>query len=395
MPTVLVVSSLLVTVVANTVIVSGGDMCSPETCKARDNCLCASTRPPNNLTVAEMPQFVTLSFDGAVNWGNMPFYRDLLAPTKRKNKRSGCNIGVTFFVSYEYVDYPSVHELHHNGHEIALRSISDSPFLDYWKNLSSEGWKDEIFSQRALIAKSADVPASDIVGMRAPLLVTGGDNSYRMINETELEYDSSLPHLRTRGRQDPVFPYTLDYGPQTFCVIPPCPELRYKGLWTIPMNVLFGKRKVDGQLREFPCSTLEGCVPLPKTEGDTFDYLQSNFMDFYGHNKAPFPVFLRQGWLENPERNAGFRKFLDWLLTKDDVFVVTIREVIKFMRNPRPLSKYQEDRCHKAIAPSTKCTRPVQCVYKRVKIVDVIRDRWIRVCASCPGAYPWVGFRVF
>ncbi|XP_042146904.1 chitin deacetylase 8 isoform X2 [Ixodes scapularis] len=347
MPTVLVVSSLLVTVVANTVIVSGGDMCGPETCKARDNCLCATTRPPNNLTVTEMPQFVTLSFDGAVNWGNMPFYRDLLAPTKRKNKRSGCNIGATFFVSHEYVDYPSVHELHHNGHEIALRSISDSTFLDYWKNLSSEGWKDEIFSQRALIAKLADVPASDIVGMRAPLLVTGGDNSYRMINETELKYDSSLPHLRIRGHQDPVFPYTLDYGPQTACVIPPCPELR------------------------------------------------SNFMDFYGSNKAPFPIFLRQGWLRNAERNAGFLKFLDWLLTKDDVFVVTIREVIKFMRNPRPLRKYQEDRCHKEIAPSTKCTRPVQCIYKRVKIVDAIKDRWVRVCASCPGAYPWVGFRDF
>ncbi|EEC04495.1 serotonin receptor, putative [Ixodes scapularis] len=104
-------------------------------------------------------------------------------------------------------------------------------------------------------------------------------------------------------------------------------------------------------------------------------------MDFYGRNKAPFPIFLRQGWLRNPERNAGFLKFLDWLLTKDDVFVVTIREVIKFMRNPRPVSKYQEDRCHEEIAPSIKCTRPVQCIYKRVKIVDAIKDRWLRQIA--------------
>ncbi|CAN7986912.1 unnamed protein product [Ixodes hexagonus] len=249
-------------------------ICEPEECKGSDNCVCASTLPPSNLTVSEMPQFVTLAFDGAVNSANMPFYRELLAPTKRKNKRSGCNIRATFFLNYEYVDYPSVHELHHNGHEIALRSISDSSNMNYWKNLSSKGWKAEIYDQRTLIARSADIPASDIIGMRAPLLVTGGDNSYRMINETELQYDSSIPHLRVRGQQNPVFPYTLNYGLQTVCLIPPCPKGKYGGLWTFPMNVFFRNRTSEGELREFPCSTVDGCVPLPENETDTFDYLK-------------------------------------------------------------------------------------------------------------------------
>ncbi|CAN7986910.1 unnamed protein product [Ixodes hexagonus] len=102
-------------------------------------------------------------------------------------------------------------------------------------------------------------------------------------------------------------------------------------------------------------------------------------MEFYGNNKAPFPIFLHQGWLANPKRQVGFLKFIDWLLAKDDVFFVTLTEVIKFMQSPKPLSRYREYKCYKDIVPSTMCTRPVQCVYKRVKIAGVIRDRWTRL----------------
>ncbi|EEC06887.1 hypothetical protein IscW_ISCW004519 [Ixodes scapularis] len=78
--------------------------------------------------------------------------------------------------------------------------------------------------ERDLLANHAAIPASDIVGMRAPLLQTGGDNTYKMLKENGFLYDSSIPHNRVKNGGKPMFPYTLDYGLQTDCIITPCPE---------------------------------------------------------------------------------------------------------------------------------------------------------------------------
>ncbi|EEC09664.1 hypothetical protein IscW_ISCW007720 [Ixodes scapularis] len=94
------------------------EQCNFNNCKL-PNCLCESTKPP----VDDMPQFVMLTFDDAVNQVNMKFYQELLADPKRKNKASGCRIAATFFASGDYLDYPSVNELYRMGNEIALHSI--------------------------------------------------------------------------------------------------------------------------------------------------------------------------------------------------------------------------------------------------------------------------------
>ncbi|KAM7294033.1 chitin deacetylase 8-like [Ixodes scapularis] len=370
------------------------DKCDPERCKASGNCVCASTDPPNKMNVQDTPQLVTLSFDGAIHEGNMPFYRELLDGTqKRKNKKSGCKIGATFFVNHEYLDYTAVHELHNSGSEIGLRSITLNGTSDYWSKLGTDGWKAEMVGERDLLANHAAIPASDIVGMRAPLLQTGGDNTYAMLKENGFLYDSSIPHNRVKNGGKPMFPYTLDHGLQTECIIAPCPENKYPGLWTVPMNVWFQENDIEGLKMYFPCSTIGGCVPPPDTADETYEFLMANFKEFYENNRAPFPMFLHEGWLHGGERREGFLKFIDWLLTKDDVFIVTLKEVIEFMKNPKPVNSYKESRCLTEVMPSDKCTRPETCHYRKVKIGDDIGDRKMKTCVDCAPHYPWVSLR--
>ncbi|CAN8025802.1 unnamed protein product [Ixodes persulcatus] len=298
------------------------DVCDVRTCDANPNCSCISMKPPAGLTMDTMPQFVMLTFDDAVNEGNIHFYRELLGSGKRKNKATGCDITATFFVSAEYLNYQYVHELYTWRNEIASHSITHVPNQPYWQRLNASVWKAEIVGERDMLDHYGRIPAGDVVGMRAPFLETGGDGSHVMLRDNGFLYDASIPYKRPNRTSPPIYPYTLDYGLQTKCTIPPCPEGKYPGLWTVPMNVLFAKRDFHGSPLEEPCSMADACVPVPDTANAT-----SNFDDFYNTNKAPFPVFLHEAWLKDPERKAGYLKFVDWLLTKDDVLVVTIKEV--------------------------------------------------------------------
>ncbi|CAN8025800.1 unnamed protein product [Ixodes persulcatus] len=360
------------------------NVCDVRTCDANPNCSCISMKPPAGLTMDTMPQFVMLTFDDAVNEGNIHFYRELLGSGKRKNKATGCDITATFFVSAEYLNYQYVHELYTRRNEIASHSITHVPNQPYWQRLNASGWKAEIVGERDMLHHYGRIPAGDVVGMRAPFLETGGDGSHVMLRDNGFLYDASIPYRRPNRTSPPIYPYTLDYGLQTKCTIPPCPEGKYPGLWTVPMNALFAKRDFHGSPLEEPCSMADACMPVPETANATFGFLKSNFDDFYNTNKAPFPVFLHEAWLKDPERKAGYLKFVDWLLTKDDVLVVTIKEVIEFMRNPKPLKAYGSPDCSDKELPT--CV-PHTCVYNKT-ILD--GQRIMHSCTACPLRYPWL-----
>ncbi|KAH9364237.1 hypothetical protein HPB48_004501 [Haemaphysalis longicornis] len=317
-----------------------------------------------------MPQFVMLTFDDAVNKVNMAFYRDLLNNPKRKNTRNGCSIAATFFVSAEYLDYEAVNQLHSWGNEIALHSISTQ-------------WEREVMDERSMLTAFANVPASDVIGFRGPFLFTGGDQGFSMLHKN-LRYDSTLVHQRFRGER-PVYPYTMDFGFRRTCSVAPCPEGSYPGLWVVPLNVYFAKNEEGA----FSCAMADACLPQPDTAKDTFEYLKSNFGEFYTTNRAPFPVFLHEAYLRHPQRKAGYLKFVDWLLEKDDVYLVTATEVLRFMEDPKPLSDYGKRACSRRNegGANTTCPRPTTCWYKNTPPGG---ERYMRTCSQCPKNYPWV-----
>ncbi|CAN8025917.1 unnamed protein product, partial [Ixodes persulcatus] len=349
------------------------------------SCTCISTAPPAGLAVKEMAQFVMLTFDDNINTANMPFYKRLLGGLKRKNKANGCSIAATFFASAEYLDYKLVHELYAGGNEIALHTISHKTSPKYWNDLDTAGWEREVVDERKMIEKFADVPAKDVNGFRAPFLLTGGDNGFRML-QRHLTFDSSLVHQRY-PEEPPFFPYTLDYGFKRACVVGPCPQDSYPGLWEVPLNVFFKDRDVAGTVMRMPCPMVDGCVPHPTSANETFDYLRSNFEAFYEVNRAPLPVFVHEAWLRDPAREEGYLRFVDWMLEKEDVFLVTVSEVLEFMRNPKPIGAYKQRHCEKSV-PKVTCMRSKNCAFLTTQFGSA---RYMRTCsASCPENYPWV-----
>ncbi|XP_040079261.1 mucin-17 [Ixodes scapularis] len=244
--------------------------CNPVNCKLPD-CMCETTKHP----VDDIPQFVMLTFDDAVNQENMKFYQELLADPKRKNKVGGCRIAATFFASGDYLDYPSVNELHRMGNEIALHSISHQTDngKSYWNGLDTEKWEREVVDERKMVAKYANVSEDDIRGLRGPFLFTGGDAGFRMLHR-HFDYDCTLIHKRDGPYDAPVFPYTLDYGFQKPCMVKECPNDSYPGLWTVPLNYLFRKYQEGGVDKYGHCSMADACQPELKTSSETFEYLR-------------------------------------------------------------------------------------------------------------------------
>uniref|UniRef100_A0A090X8N1 Putative peritrophic membrane chitin binding protein n=2 Tax=Ixodes ricinus TaxID=34613 RepID=A0A090X8N1_IXORI len=348
------------------------EMCNPDNCKL-PNCWCESTRPP----VEDMPQFVMLTFDDAVTQENMKFYQELLGDPKRKNQASGCRIAATFFVSAEYLDYPSVNELYRMGNEIALHSISHyiDPSGNYWNNLNTTGWVAEVVDERLMVVRSTPRFPHETSGVSGvPFSSPGGDAGFRMLH-SHFDYDSTLIHKRDGPYDAPVFPYTLNHGFRRPCMVHKCPNDTYPGLWTVPLNYLF--RRNDDKYN--PCAMADSCLPQPETSKDIFEYLRFNFENFYHTNRAPFPVFLHEA--RPRQRTEGRLPSLRGLAPRrtEDVHLVTVSEVLDFMRDPKPKESYAQRHCTKEDLPESTCPKWKRCHYP-----TTLRggERYMRICGT-------------
>lgn len=190
--------------------IANAEKCRKTNCFPPD-CRCSQAGIPGNLTFDEAPQFVYLTFDDAVHSQNIDFIRQIFREVNRGN--TGCPAVGTFFVSHEYTDYSIINELYSEGHEIALHSITHSHF----GSAKLEELISEFVGQRKIISKFADIPESEMVGIRMPFLQIGGDNQYEMLQRYGLEYDFS----RTQWNSKRMWPYTLDYESKQDCFVGP------------------------------------------------------------------------------------------------------------------------------------------------------------------------------
>ena len=72
--------------------------------------------PLDGLPVAEVPQFVVLTFDDAFNGRTMRDFLTLFGQNQFRNF-NGCPIKGTFFISHEWTDYDLVEGIANAGHE--------------------------------------------------------------------------------------------------------------------------------------------------------------------------------------------------------------------------------------------------------------------------------------
>jgi len=272
-----------------------------------------------------------------------------------------------------------VHELHANGQEISLHSISHEALTTYWKNASLPLLLQEFADQRTMLSYFADIPEEDIKGIRMPFLQMAGNNQYNMLKQSGFLYDSSW--TTQKYIQPGLWPYTAEFQSTQECDIGPCPDESYSDVWACPM--IDWKDNSDTV-----CSMVDACVDIPEDVANLTQWMTGEFNKQYNGNRAPFGFYVHSAWFSegiNPNHLPAYIAFIDYLQTLPDVYLVGVSQVIEWIKNPIPVSQMKPGSvvCQKTYTPT--------CQAKECTLMKGNEERWMTSCVSCPKSYPWLG----
>ncbi|KAJ3298546.1 hypothetical protein HK104_010601 [Borealophlyctis nickersoniae] len=326
------------------------------------------------------PQFLLLTFDDAIQDATWGPSTGLLAGRKNPN---GCPATATFFTQVFYSDPYLATQWYAQNNEIADHTVThNSPFA---------GTYAEIEGQRAWAASLAGIPRGKIMGFRHPYLNYTVE-SLNLLAKMGFTYESSM----SSTPNDRVWPYTLDNGAVNDCmnIVNVCgKELNAPGLWEIPMATITSAQYGLELMDPFNIPTQD----KPQNGSlVTADY-RTAFDSHYGGNRAPFGVYVHPIWLGKPNppsisdgapKFAAVSAFLDYALSRPDVWMVTNAQVIEYMKNPVPASQLGSQpymQCQRNPAPPTGIcnglngTAPEACN---------LANGTIHTCYGCPSDYP-------
>ncbi|XP_068618132.1 chitin deacetylase 1 [Battus philenor] len=362
---------------------NAAEPCDPNMCLLPD-CFCTKTGKeiPGNLIPNQTPQMITITFSGAVNHETWDIYNKHLFTSDRKNP-NGCPIKATFFVSHPYTNYRHVQKLWNDGHEIAVHSITHRGPPEWWsKNATVEDWFDEMVGQANIINRFGKVWMEDFRGLRVPYLSVGWNRQFLMMQEFGFVYDATVVAPLT---DPPYWPYTHDYKMPHRCTesYQYCPLRSYAGLWQMVINPMTNGKD--------SCTTLDQCS-ADLNGDDVYNILVNNFKRHYLKNRAPFGIHLSGTWLKNSHYLAAFKRFIIEILRLPDVYFVTYREVIDWMKRPTPvlqLKKFQPWQCkdRRFNENEIACNKPRTC---KLPSKTSEHDKYMITCIDCPKSYPWI-----
>lgn len=310
------------------------DVCVQEvTCKS-PSCTCRSLAPPASLPVRRTPQIIYLTITGAVDNVNYPHLNTLLKAPSRHNP-NGCPITATFFLPGSGSHLPLVQSLRSSGNEIA--AYGAAPVLGF---LTSQQVLEDLVNfdnlkQQTAVSSHAGVPVS--LGYKSPAGNAPGSDILAALNGSGVTYDSSLVTPRITSPDDVIpWPYTLDYGWKD-CTA--CQYGRFPGLWEVPIVPLMDYKQ------QFVCTYADGCNNHPPTTIDTYNFFDNNLMRALNTNRAPMGIHLRREWFTHPyfyPNLRGLEMFLDAAVARSDVYVVSVSQMLDWMRTPVPLTQATE-----------------------------------------------------
>jgi len=366
--------------------------CDPEICRLPD-CFCSptSTKIPGGLDPADVPQMIVLSFDDAVNSNNFEIYKRLFNG-QRKNPNS-CDIRATFFVSHKYTNYSMVQELYRVGHEIASHSITHDNDEDYWTKGTKDLWIQELAGGRDIIETYGGVPRGEVTGARAPLLRLGGNRMFAALEEAEFLYDSSMV---APLQNPPLWPYTTFFAMPHVCHgnFQKCPTRSY-GIWEMVLNE-FDPREQPGDVNEqvAGCAMLDSCSQI-RSPDNLYNVLNHNFVRHYEQNRAPLGLYMHAAWFKKaPEMLDSLEFWIDEILsTYNNVYFVTMNDVLKFMQQPFPTRDAVKfpawrERCTSLDNPDV-CDISYNCELSTNALGG--HKQRMQTCVACPDSYPWLG----
>ncbi|KAI5634282.1 hypothetical protein NE865_13011 [Phthorimaea operculella] len=353
------------------------DTCDESVCKL-PACRCSSSGTPGGFAAKDVPQFVILTFEDAVDEMALDNYMTFLYNRKNSN---GCPAGVTLYQTHEYTDYSAVNELYNQGFEIGLHSMAHRQNQKYWQDATYEVMVQQFADQRKQLATFANIPIDAIKGIRIPDFQLCGNNSYLMIKNNGLEYDSSWT---TKDPDSKLWPYTLDYASTQDCPKGPCPSASLPGVWVAP---LVPWKDLSGE----SCLMINDCKNAPDfyDHDAWYDFIVSNFERHYNNERTPFGIYARDFFLTTyPAVQGAISSFLDKVSKMKDAFVVNTSEVIEWVKNPISVVDYRKKNCKLAAAPC----KVITCEYPNAAENADNDYHEMNLCSkSCPKVFPWLG----
>ncbi|KAL4228779.1 hypothetical protein ACF0H5_011819 [Mactra antiquata] len=296
--------------------------CDPSTCLL-PTCRCYNDpKAPGDLGVTEIPQIISVSFEGTINRENIAYYRLLFNDVSNPN---GCPARGTFFVQDQGTDYVQVKNLSQEGHEIGVHSVDGST------PKSSTEWIDTIKKVRSELDDLIDV--KNVLGVRAPQLAMGGSDEMIGIGSNNMLYDSSCTNV---GYSEPgtfLWPYTFDYIPSATCDNGKSPDIMFTGKWEVMVADLH-----DLGSDKLPCAVPSSCRNIT-TKRNAFDLFFTAFEEHYTSNRAPFNMVIDPAWAADQNKRDGTIEFLQYVRAAfgKDVWIVPILKQLEWVRNPTPI----------------------------------------------------------
>ena len=126
----------------------------------------------------------------------------------------------------------------------------------------------------------------------------------------------------------------------------------------------------------------------PATEIEAFHYFKSNFQR-YSANKAPFGLYGHSYWVGKGNHVfSAYLKFVDYLLTKPDVYIVPVIEGLQWIKNPIKLKDLAQSGLFGCKQMPLATCRPRDCSFEHTAAGG---SYLLRSCTRCPDEYPWLG----
>jgi len=354
-----------------------------------------------------------VSWDDSVECGttaclppNNPADLDYLV--KGLKNKNDLDYKYTFFVRHEYTDYSVVENYFAAGHDIASHTVSHRTPVDYFQDANKTRWEQEILDQNKIINLQTTIPVETITGFRAPYLAMN-EVLYEVLHENNFTWESSVPipfpQDCTGECMEQIWPYTLDFGAGECDPTEKCPKESYPGLWEVPLNPVYK----TGYKCDQHCD-IEGLMaPYPGEQAATVvEGLEYNFNKNYNGNRAPFGIYLHTSWLSDKSKTndtdttqhaIGLRNFLEGLAAKEDVWVVTIPQVIEWMKTVDPATGDGADPATLFAPAHLPERQPARCdVTNNTACKGGLKKDWGYACqywktcnAECPQLFPWIG----
>ncbi len=340
-----------------------------------------SVNPPGGIEADKAPMFVSIGFDDNGAPGELEWIREFtkgLTNNGSGNPRTydGEKISLTFFNNGKYASNAGAEwkKLYDDGHEIGNHSTnhkhgatidwSSSP-AKFIVAMSREEWREEIVTTDEILVEEG-IDFLDILGFRNPFLEYTNE-SISEVHELGFLYDCSIEegYQQGMGPKDMLWPYTLDNGSPgnaTTAVWKDGQEPigSYPGLWELPTYVLLIPADDLAEKYEFePGLRNKINSAKPYIEGSEwkltgFDYniwytdsgeemlngaeflaiLKYNFDLRIEGNRAPFMLGAHTDYYFTDEKREAIEKFLEYVLTKEDVRVVSFKKIVDWLRDP-------------------------------------------------------------